>query len=46
MTIGDLLEPGAVTLRVSAANKRQVLGVIADVAARVSASTPTRRWKA
>ena len=35
MTIGDLLEPGAVTLRVSAANKRQVLGVIADVAARV-----------
>jgi len=34
MTIGDLLEPGAVTLRVSAANKRQVLGVIADVAAR------------
>lgn len=35
MTIGDLLEPGAVTLRVSAANKRQVLGVLADVAARV-----------
>jgi PTS system nitrogen regulatory IIA component len=35
MTIGDLLEPGAVVLRVSAANKRQVLGVIADVAARV-----------
>jgi nitrogen PTS system EIIA component len=35
MTIGDLLEPGAVTLRVSAANKRQVLGVIADVAGRV-----------
>jgi PTS system nitrogen regulatory IIA component len=35
MTIGDLLEPGAVALRVSAANKRQVLGVIADVAARV-----------
>lgn len=34
MIIGDLLEPGAVTLRVSAANKRQVLGVIADVAAR------------
>ena len=34
MTIGDLLEPGAVTLRVNAANKRQVLGVIADVAAR------------
>jgi PTS system nitrogen regulatory IIA component len=34
MTLGDLLEPGAVTLRVSAANKRQVLGVIADVAAR------------
>jgi PTS system nitrogen regulatory IIA component len=35
MTIGDLLEPGAVTLRVSAPGKRQVLGVIADVAARV-----------
>jgi len=35
MTIGDLLEPGAITLRVNAANKRQVLGVIADVAARV-----------
>lgn len=35
MTLGDLLEPGAITLRVSAANKRQVLGVIADVAARV-----------
>jgi len=35
MTIGDLLEPGAVVLRVSASNKRQVLGVIADVAARV-----------
>ena len=35
MTIGDLLDPGAVTLRVSASNKRQVLGVIADVAARV-----------
>jgi len=34
MTIGDLLEPGAITLRVNAANKRQVLGVIADVAAR------------
>lgn len=35
MTIGDLLDPGAVTLRVSAPGKRQVLGVIADVAARV-----------
>ncbi|MBC7666932.1 PTS sugar transporter subunit IIA [Caulobacter sp. DWR2-3-1b2] len=35
MTIGDLLDPGAVILRVSASNKRQVLGVIADVAARV-----------
>lgn len=35
MTIGDLLEPGAVALRVSAPGKRQVLGVIADVAARV-----------
>lgn len=35
MTIGDLLDQGAVTLRVSAKDKRQVLGVIADVAARV-----------
>lgn len=35
MTIGDLLDPGAVALRVSAPGKRQVLGVIADVAARV-----------
>ena len=35
MTIGDLLDLGAVTLRVNAANKRQVLGVIADVAGRV-----------
>lgn len=34
MTIGDLLDPGAISLRVSAANKRQVLNVIADVAAR------------
>ena len=35
MTIGDLLDLGAITLRVNAANKRQVLGVIADVAGRV-----------
>lgn len=35
MTIGDLLDPGAVALRVSAPGKRQVLGVIADVASRV-----------
>lgn len=35
MTLGDLLDQGAVTLRVSAKDKRQVLGVIADVAARV-----------
>lgn len=35
MTIADLLDPAAVTLRVSAPGKRQVLGVIADVAARV-----------
>lgn len=35
MTIGDLLDPGAVALRVSAPGKRQVLGVIADVAARI-----------
>jgi PTS system nitrogen regulatory IIA component len=34
MTIGDLLQHSAVTLRVSARSKRQVLGVIADVAAR------------
>ena len=35
MAIGDLLDPGAVALRVSAPGKRQVLGVVADVAARV-----------
>ena len=35
MTIGDLLDPGAVALRISAPGKRQVLGVVADVAARV-----------
>ncbi|PVM89713.1 PTS IIA-like nitrogen-regulatory protein PtsN [Caulobacter radicis] len=35
MTIGDLLDHGAVTLRVSAKDKRQVLGVIADFAGRV-----------
>jgi len=35
MTIADLLDPAAVTLRVSAPGKRQVLSVIADVAARV-----------
>jgi len=35
MTIADLLDPAAVTLRVSAPGKRQVLGVVADVAARV-----------
>jgi len=34
MTIGDLLDSSAVSLRVSASNKRQVLSVIADVAAR------------
>jgi PTS system nitrogen regulatory IIA component len=34
MTIGDLLDSSAVSLRVSASNKRQVLNVIADVAAR------------
>jgi len=35
MTIADLLDPAAVTLRVSAPGKHQVLGVVADVAARV-----------
>jgi nitrogen PTS system EIIA component len=35
MTIGDLLEPGAVALRVSAPGKRQALSMVADVAARV-----------
>ncbi|MDB5454597.1 MAG: transcriptional regulator [Caulobacter sp.] len=34
MTIGDLLQHNAVTLRVSARSKRQVLSVVADVAAR------------
>lgn len=34
MTIGDLLEPRAITPRVGGGHKRQVLSVIADVAAR------------
>jgi PTS system nitrogen regulatory IIA component len=35
MTIGDLLDPGAVALRAGAPAKRQALSLIADVAARV-----------
>jgi PTS system nitrogen regulatory IIA component len=35
MTIGDLLDPGAVALRASAPGKRQALSLIADIAARV-----------
>lgn len=35
MTIGDLLEPGAVALRAGAPSKRQALSMVADVAARV-----------
>lgn len=35
MTIGDLLEPGAVALRASAPGKRQVLSMVADIAGRV-----------
>lgn len=35
MTIGDLLDPGAVALRAGAPGKRQALSLIADVAARV-----------
>jgi PTS system nitrogen regulatory IIA component len=34
MNIGDLLDRGAISLRVSAANKRQVLAVVAEIAAR------------
>lgn len=34
MQIGDLLDRNAIALRVSAANKRQVLAVIAEIAAR------------
>lgn len=34
MNIGDLLDRGAIALRVSAANKRQALAVIAEIAAR------------
>jgi nitrogen PTS system EIIA component len=34
MNIGDLLDRGAVAPRVAAASKRQVLGVIAEIAAR------------
>lgn len=35
MTIGDLLDPGAVALRAGAPGKRQALSLVADVAARV-----------
>lgn len=35
MSIGDLLDPGAVALRAGAPGKRQALSLIADVAARV-----------
>ena len=35
MTIGDLLDPGAVALRAGAPGKRQALSLIADVAGRV-----------
>lgn len=34
MTIGDLLDPGAVALRAGAPGKRQALSLVADVAAR------------
>jgi len=34
MQIGELLDRGAIALRVSAANKRQALAVIAEIAAR------------
>jgi PTS system nitrogen regulatory IIA component len=34
MQIGDFLDRGAISLRVSAANKRQALAVIAEIAAR------------
>ena len=34
MQIGDLLDRNAIALRVSAANKRQALAVIAEIAAR------------
>ena len=33
MTIGDLLDPGAVALRAGAPGKRQALSLVADVAA-------------
>ncbi len=35
MTIGDLLDPGAVALRAGAPGKRQALSMVADVAARI-----------
>ncbi|MCA0356894.1 MAG: PTS IIA-like nitrogen regulatory protein PtsN [Proteobacteria bacterium] len=40
MTIGDLLEPGAVALRASAPGKRQVLSMVADIASRVLGVDP------
>lgn len=35
MTLGDLLDPGAVALRAGAPGKRQALSLVADVAGRV-----------
>ena len=40
MTIGDLLDPGAVALRAGAPGKRQALSLVADVAARVLGVDP------
>lgn len=34
MDLGELLDPGAITLRVSAATKRQALTIVAEIAAR------------
>ncbi|MDR6624919.1 PTS IIA-like nitrogen regulatory protein PtsN [Caulobacter segnis] len=40
MTIGDLLDPGAVALRAGAPGKRQALSLVADVASRVLGVDP------
>ena len=34
MDIGELLDPGAITLKVHASSKRQALTIVAEIAAR------------
>ena len=39
MDLGELLDPGAITLKVHASSKRQALSIVAEIAARVLDST-------